>query len=346
MRFRQFLDRYALIIAMVLGALGYQYFRHLDRLMPPLIFLMLFFTFCKINPVDLRLRTWHWILLGVQLLLTITVYFGIMGLGSHLLSIDEQNLAIISQGIMMCLIMPTATAAPIIAGKLGGSIQNLTTFSLLSNIATAIIVPAFFPIVNPTINIEFLPAMWQILCKIAPLLLGPFVAAWLLRIAYNAFYRKMGIQKSFSLNATWASMPFYLWVLLLIVLMGKITNTLITQDYSGWTIIILCAGSLVTCLLQYALGRKIGYYFPASTHGTDYCDVLINPDAIHYSIQEKSRITAGQAFGQKNTALGIWMAQMYLNPLSAIGPAAYIIWQNLLNSYQLWRAGAKNKQEK
>lgn len=346
MRFRQFLDRYALIIAMVLGALGYQYFRHLDRLMPPLIFLMLFFTFCKINPMDLRLRTWHWIVLGVQLLLTITVYFGIIGLGNHLLSIDEQNLAIISQGIMMCLIMPTATAAPIIAGKLGGSIQNLTTFSLLSNIATAIIVPAFFPIVNPNINIEFLPAMWQILCKIAPLLLGPFVAAWLLRVAYNAFYRKMGIQKSFSLNATWASMPFYLWVLLLIVLMGKITNTLITQDYSGWTIIILCAGSLVTCLLQYALGRKIGYCFPASTHGTDYCDVLINPDAIHYSIQEKSRITAGQAFGQKNTALGIWMAQMYLNPLSAIGPAAYIIWQNLLNSYQLWRAGAKNKQEK
>ena len=180
MRFRQFLDRYALIIAMVLGALGYQYFRHLDGLMPPLIFLMLFFTFCKINPVDLRLRTWHWIVLGVQLLLTITVYFGIMGLGNHLLSIDEQNLAIISQGIMMCLIMPTATAAPIIAGKLGGSIQNLTTFSLLSNIANAIIVPAFFPIVNPTINIEFLPAMWQILCKIAPLLLGPFVAAWLL----------------------------------------------------------------------------------------------------------------------------------------------------------------------
>ena len=92
-------------------------------------------------------------------------------------------------------------------------------------------------------------------------------------------------------------------------------------------------------MVQYSLGRWIGYRFPASSHGSDYQDILINPAAAHYSIHQKSRITAGQAFGQKNTALGVWMAQMYLNPLSSIGPAAYIIWQNLLNSYQLWRAG-------
>lgn len=107
------------------------------------------------------------------------------------------------------------------------------------------------------------------------------------------------------------------------------------------TIVILCVGALITCLLQFALGRWIGYHFPASSHGADYQDILINPAAAHYSIQQKSRITAGQAFGQKNTALGIWLAQMYLNPLAAIGPAAYILWQNLLNSFQLWHAGKK-----
>ena len=41
--------------------------------------------------------------------------------------------------------------------------------------------------------------------------------------------------------------------------------------------------------------------------------------------------------GQKNTILAIWMAQTYLNPLSSIVPAAYVLWQNLINSYQLWR---------
>ena len=338
-----FIDRYALIIAMAIGAAGYPWFHRLNGMMSPLIFLMLFFTFCKINPLDLRLRKWHWIVLAVQLLLTASVYYGLMAIGDRLLTmgyeLSEGDVALVAQGLMMCVIMPTATAAPIIAGKLGGSIQNLTTFSLLSNIATAVIVPAFFPIVNPAAGIAFAPAMLQILKRIAPLLLGPFLAAWLLRLGVERYHRHRGEEKSFTLNKTWASMPFYLWVVLLIVLMGKITHTLVHQEYSPWVIALLCAGALVTCAMQYLLGRWIGYHFPASSHGGDYQDITINPAAANYSIQERSRITAGQAFGQKNTALGIWMAQMYLNPLSSIGPAAYIIWQNLINSYQLWKAG-------
>lgn len=344
MNIRLFIDRYALIIAMTIGAVGYKWFHQLNALMPPLIFMMLFFTFCKINPLDLRLRTWHWIVLGVQMLLTAGVYYGLQyGLLSYAPTwgLTPTDVQVISQGIIVCIIMPTATAAPIIAGKLGGSIQNLTTFSLLSNIVTALIVPAFFPIVNPAADIDFVTAMWQILRKVGPLLLGPFIAAWLLRIGCECYYRKKGNPHTFTLSTTWASMPFYLWIILLIVLIGKITHTLIMEEYSGWTIVALCIGALLTCIIQFALGRWIGFHFPANSHGKDYCDVLINPKAADYTIQQKSRITAGQAFGQKNTALGVWMAQMYLNPLASIGPAAYIIWQNLLNSWQLWYAGRK-----
>ena len=31
------------------------------------------------------------------------------------------------------------------------------------------------------------------------------------------------------------------------------------------------------------------------------------------------------------------MAHTYLHPLAALGPGAYVVWQNLFNSYQLWR---------
>lgn len=342
-RISTFIDRYALIIAMLIGAVGYPWFRHLSWLMPPLICLMLFFTFCKINPLDLRLRKWHGIVLAVQMVLTAVVYYGLLAIGKRLLSkgygLTEGDIALVAQGLMVCVIMPTATAAPIIAGKLGGSIQNLTTFSLLSNIATAVIVPAFFPVVHTEAGIEFVAAMLLILRRVTPMLLGPFVAAWLLRLAYEWYYKQKGTPRRFTLSKRWASMPFYLWILLLIVLISQITYTLLTQEYSGWAIVALCGGSLVACLLQFMLGRWIGYRFPATSHGADYQDILINPAAAAYSIEQKSRITAGQAFGQKNTALGIWMAQMYLHPLSSIGPAAYIIWQNLLNSYQLWNAG-------
>ena len=342
-RISTFIDRYALIIAMLIGAVGYPWFRHLSWLMPPLICLMLFFTFCKINPLDLRLRKWHGIVLAVQMVLTAVVYYGLLAIGERLLSkgygLTEGDIALVAQGLMVCVIMPTATAAPIIAGKLGGSIQNLTTFSLLSNIATAVIVPAFFPVVHTEAGIEFVAAMLLILRRVTPMLLGPFVAAWLLRLVYEWYYKQKGTPRRFTLSKRWASMPFYLWILLLIVLISQITYTLLTQEYSGWAIVALCGGSLVACLLQFMLGRWIGYRFPATSHGADYQDILINPAAAAYSIAQKSRITAGQAFGQKNTALGIWMAQMYLHPLSSIGPAAYIIWQNLLNSYQLWNAG-------
>ena len=69
--------------------------------------------------------------------------------------------------------------------------------------------------------------------------------------------------------------------------------------------------------------------------------MLINPAAAHYSMEQISRITAGQAFGQKNTTLAIWMAQAYLVPVASMAPAAYIIWQNLFNSAQLMIAGRK-----
>lgn len=346
---KSFLDRNALSLAMLVGVVGFPVFRHLTWMLPPLIFLMLFFTFCKINPLDLRMRTWHCVVLATQLILGIGIYYGLLAIGSEVIGrlgdqvIGANDIAIISQGLMLCILMPTATAAPIIAGKLGGSIQNLTSFTLLSNIATAIIVPLFFPVVNPSAGIEFATAFWMILKKISPLLLGPFFAAWLLRIGYNIYQRKKGSGKIFTLSKKWATMPFYVWVMTLIVLMADLTYTLIHQEYSYWTIGILCVGSIATCLLQFGLGRWIGLRFPATTKGEDYRDVLINPEAANYSMEQVSRITAGQAFGQKNTTLAIWMAQAYLVPVASIAPAAYIIWQNLFNSIQLSRAGKHAK---
>ena len=327
---------------MLVGVAGFPIFRHLTGMLPPLIFLMLFFTFCKINPKELCLRMWHIIMLLTQLLLGIGLYYGLEFLLAKT-SLSNADIAIISQGLMLCILMPTASAAAIIAGKLGGSIQNLTSFTLLSNVATAVIVPLFFPLVNPSADIEFTEAFLMILKRITPLLLCPFFAAWILRVICNAYHRHHQTGKTFTLSTKWASMPFYIWIVALIILMADLTYTLIHQEYSFWTITILCVGSLATCLLQFGLGKWIGYHFPAATKGEDYRDVLINPEAAHFSMEQISRITAGQAFGQKNTTLAIWMAQAYLVPVASMAPAAYIIWQNLFNSIQLMIAGRKAK---
>jgi BASS family bile acid:Na+ symporter len=338
---KSFLGRNALALAMIIGVIGYPIFRYFTSLLPPLIFLMLFFTFCKINPMDLRLRMWHCIVLLIQIALGVGIYYSVKAMGYWISVINQGEWDIIAQGLMLCVLMPTASAAAIIAGKLGGSIQNLTSFTMLSNVATAVIVPLFFPVVNPSAEIEFAEAFLMILKRITPLLLCPFFAAWILRIACNIYHRKRKTGKKFSLSPQLAPMPFYIWIVALIILMADLTYTLIYQEYSILTIAILCVGSLVTCLLQFGLGKWIGFRFPATTKGEDYRDVLIDPEAANYSMEQVSRITAGQAFGQKNTTLAIWMAQAYLVPVASMAPAAYIIWQNLFNSIQLSIAGRK-----
>jgi bile acid:Na+ symporter, BASS family len=81
---------------------------------------------------------------------------------------------------------------------------------------------------------------------------------------------------------------------------------------SHLTEVLVAAGALVMCISQFLLGRGIGRHYDDT-------------------------IAGGQGLGQKNTILAIWMAQMYLNPIASIGPGSYVLWQNIINSYQVWR---------
>jgi len=337
-KLKKYFDGNALWLGMLIGAVGYKWFLPLKPTLPWLIFFMLFFTFCKVNPLDLRLHKWHGVVLAVQMLFSWATY---------ILLIRFTHDPVLAQGMLMCFIMPTATAAPIIAGKMGGSIQNLTTFTLLSNFATAIVVPAFFPLVNPAADMGFWSAFLLILSRISPLLLGPFFSAWLVRICVNAYYSResrisgesgaSASPKEFVLPTKIAVIPFYLWVASIVVLTSVVTETVIANYQSQITnILILLASSFFACLLQFGLGKLIGWYLPAPSKGKDYQDVLINPAAAPKTMAGVSSITAGQAFGQKNTSLGVWMAQTYLHPMAPLGAAAYIIWQNIFNSLQLF----------
>jgi BASS family bile acid:Na+ symporter len=55
------------------------------------------------------------------------------------------------------------------------------------------------------------------------------------------------------------------------------------------------------------------------------------------------KIAGAQGLGQKNTVLAIWMSLTFLNPISAVGPAAYVAWQNTINSLQLYFKARKGE---
>ena len=209
-----------------------------------------------------------------------------------------------AEGAFICVIAPTATAAAVITDKLGGSAASLTSYTLLGNIGTAIAAPLLFPLIHPLDqHIGFFASFLIILRKVFPLLICPFVTAMIIRRYLPKLHAKM---------TSYHEAAFYLWAVALIVVMAQTVNTLINEPEDGMTEIWIALAAMVVCCLQFFIGKKIGARY-------------------------QERISGGQSLGQKNTILAIWMAHVYMTPISAIGAGSYVVWQNIINSWQLWK---------
>ncbi|MBO7278771.1 MAG: transporter [Bacteroidales bacterium] len=313
----RFFKEWTLPIAMTTGAAVYFLFHYVsaldpiqpaiwkfvDLFTPTLIFLQLFLTFCKVDIKALKPGPWHLRLLAFQLLSA--------GCVTAILLFVPMNEVYhtIFEGALVCLICPTATAAAVITDKLGGSASGITVYTLLSNIMAALFVPLVFPLVVPHEGLAFIQAFLLILSKVFPLLLCPFLLAQLLRIALPKVH-------GFFLKYTHTA--FYLWAFALMIVSGQTIRSLHQSSAPSLVMWLVAGAALLSCVLQFAIGKKTGSQFG-------------------------DRMTAGQALGQKNTILAIWMAYTYLTPLSSLAPGTYVLWQNLFNSYQLWKKGRSSK---
>ena len=234
----KFLKNWTLPIAMLVGAVGYPLFICLSFLTPYLIFTMLLLTFCKISPRDLKLRPLHVWLLLIQIIGALAAYL-------LLFRFDK----IVAEGVMVCIICPTATAAAVITSKLGGSAASLTTYTLLANIGAAIAVPILFPLVEVHPDVSFLEAFFVILSKVFPLLICPFLAAWLLSKFLPKIHRKL---------LSYHELAFYLWAVSLAIVTAQTLYSLLNDPADGFTEIMIAIGALAACCLQFFFGKTIG----------------------------------------------------------------------------------------
>ena len=217
---------------------------------------------------------------------------------------------VVAQGALICVLAPTATSAAVITGMLGGSVAFLTNYVLLCNIGVAIMAPVLFSFMGSQSEMPFFESFLFICRQVGPLLILPLVFAWSLRAFLPKLHaRILSVHK----------LSFYLWAVALTIVTGSTVKFLVEQKDPDYTVEIgLAVVSLVICVGQFLLGRRLG-----KTYGDP--------------------VSSGQGLGQKNTILAIWMAQVYLNPIASIAPAAYVLWQNSINSYQLWLKGRKNE---
>ncbi len=282
-------------IAMATGMIFHTAIEKVQFLAPYLIFAMLLITFCKVNPRDMRFDKQTWRLLAVQMIGAMIVYFALCPLAPEL-----------AQAGFICVFCPTATAAPVITGMLGGSVTRVAMYSIVSNLAVALTAPALFEYMGGESlggSVSFVEGFTTICLKVGPLIILPMITAFLLGAVAPKVHRAIGTHQSLS---------FYIWAVSLLIVVGRSVSFVMNEPPEvAVMMIVIALVSLALCVCQFVAGRVIGR-------------------------RSGDKIAGAQALGQKNTVLAIWMALNFLNPVSSVGPASYILWQNTINSGQLW----------
>lgn len=314
-RLANLLKDWTLPISMLVGSVSYVVFTHCEwampakpaivstipYLLPALIFAMLFLTYCKINPKELRPRRWHLILILIQLAETaIAAWWCIAHPNSEWLPLAESLLAV--------FVAPMAAVGAVVTQKIGGNPATATTYTVVSSLFTALVVPTVYPLVEPGYGVSFLTLFFKILTRVFPTIIFPLLLAMLLRW-YAPKLHQWVCQEA-------KDKSFYLWAVCTMVNTAQIIRCIVSSADTMtilWSIVLII-GMVVG--IQFYIGKQIGS---------------------HYD----DRIAAGQSLAQKNTVLSIWIAMTFLSPTAAIGPGVCLLWQNLVNSWQIWNYNRK-----
>ena len=268
-------------------------------ILPLFMFLILFVTFCKVDFRQLRPVAWHgWVALFQVLFIGVLMALMLIPSGE-----PSAQAKVLMEALLMCCISPCATAAAVVTQKLGGSLEQMTTYTFLSNFMTVLLAPVCFPLIEKGADITFLAAFTKILHEVFLVLVVPMLLAYIVKHHMKGLHRRIVAVRDLS---------YYLWACSLMIVTGTTVKNIVHAEVSVWLLAAIALLGLLICVVQFAVGRFIGHYFDHT--------------------QE-----AGQALGQKNTAFAIWLSSAYLNPLSSVGPGCYILWQNIVNSVEIWQ---------
>ena len=252
----RFYKNWALPISMMMGVVLYFVYtslpflkgtspivnRAVALLQPALIFGMLFITFCKIKPRDLRLCRWHGTLLLVQV--------GAFALCAAVLILFP-NLPgrLLLESAMTCFICPTACAAAVVCAKLGGHAAHLITYILLINLAAALFIPLIVPLVNPTEGQTFIATSVLIIRQVFPTLICPLLLAWGIRFTLPRLAQRL---------QNTGDTAFYLWTVALTMAIAVTTRSIMHSHVALPVLVGIALVTLAACWAQFAIGRRIG----------------------------------------------------------------------------------------
>lgn len=306
-----FLRRWMLLISMSLGvglsmllfyvpglaSIEAPWHEFAHRMQPVLVGVMLFLQFNVTAPSDLGLHRWH-----VRILLLQALLFAVTA--AACIALPRGGVpSLLFECAMLCFICPTASASGVITSKIGGSLQQGMAYLLLSDMLATLLIPVIIPLVHPSEVHSYLQRLWIIGQRVFAILVLPCALAWLIRFFLP------GLQRWLARYTGWA---FYVWGICLMLAMYLATHSLLSSGTSIWTAFLIAAVAMLSCVLQFWLGRSL-----TRRQG------------------DAERITAGQVLGQKNTGFLIWLGLGFMTPVTSVVGGFYALWQNLINSWEL-----------
>jgi len=231
-----------------------------------------------------------------------------VSLGSYLILVWAGADNVVAEGVLVGVLCPVASSVAVVSCMLGADRETVTTFTILSNLTVAVVAPLYFSFIGTHQDMPFFESFWLILRRVGSVIGLPFFLAW----AVQSWLPRLN-----AVLCRYKGLAFYLWAFALLFTLGQTFDFVFAKGAESLsTILWLGVVSLFFCVLQFGLGRKLG---------RRYGDV----------------VAGGQLLGQKNSAMGIWMANYYLTPLASLFLAFYSIYQNVFNSWQLWRMNRK-----
>ncbi|MDE6294764.1 MAG: bile acid:sodium symporter [Muribaculaceae bacterium] len=216
------------------------------------------------------------------------------------------NDEVLAQGAMMCVLCPVASSVTVVASMLGANPARTTTYTIAGNLLVSVLAPLYISLISTQEGDNSFGSIFiMIFVKIAVVIALPFFIVWFIQRFLPALNTDIARYKHIS---------FYLWAYALFVTIGQTIDFVVMRWSESYeNVLWLGLIALIICIIQFATGRLIGRRY-------------------------NDTVAGGQLLGQKNSAMGIWMLNTFLNPIASAGMAFYSIWQNIFNSWQIYRS--------
>lgn len=280
----------SLLLTMLAGALLPQAYVF-SYLIQYLLMVMLFFAFLDI---EFKFqKSVLWVLLA-NIALAFVAY----------LVLAPLNL-MLALAAFMTAIAPTAIAAPVIIGFIQREVEYVVASVVLTNIASAFVVPVALPfLIGTTIQIR----IWEVLQPVLVVMFVPMILSQLVKLLpanAKVFIRKGRV------------FSFPIWLVNLFIISAKASDFLRNDNTDSLsTLAIIAFVSLVICIVNFGTGALLG----GRSHWQE----------------------ASQSLGQKNLSFVIWVALTFINPLVALGPMFYILYHHIYNSWLIYQFERKH----